>query len=169
MRVCHVISGLSRLGLGPTSVVLGLAGAMARLGHATRVACVHKPDTVDLPRGGNLEVLATPGRFPRFLSRSPALRDLLAADGEADLFHGHGVWQLPVHYMAAAARAGGRPYVITPHGMLEPWALRRSAWKKAVVRCLFAGRDLAGADCLHAMAPADTCVEAPLRSAAVRQ
>lgn len=46
----------------------------------------------------------------------------------------------------------GTPYVITPRGMLDPWARRRSRWKKQIVRFLFEDRHLAGASCLRATA-----------------
>lgn len=47
-----------------------------------------------------------------------------------DLAHFHGLWQ-PAHYiLSQKCRAHGIPYVISPHGMLEPWAWRHKWWKK---------------------------------------
>ena len=48
------------------------------------------------------------------------------------------------------ARKKGRPYIITPHGMLYPQAMARSTWKKKLL--LIAGgvdKDLRLADCIH--------------------
>jgi poly(glycerol-phosphate) alpha-glucosyltransferase len=68
-----------------------------------------------------------------------------------DVYHGHGIWEMPVHYMAVSARRRECPYVIAPRGMLEPWALNLSRWKKRVAGWAFQNRDLRRADCLHAL------------------
>jgi glycosyltransferase involved in cell wall biosynthesis len=71
----------------------------------------------------------------------------------ANLFHGHGLWQLPVHQMAKVAGKNSVPYIITPRGMLEPWALKQGKLKKQVALKLFQYQDLAKAACIHATAP----------------
>ena len=46
------------------------------------------------------------------------------------LVHFHGIWQ-PAHArLAKRCLAAGIPYVVSPHGMLEPWAWRHKWWKK---------------------------------------
>ena len=46
------------------------------------------------------------------------------------LAHFHGLWQ-PAHAtLARACRQRGIAYVVSPHGMLEPWAWRHKWWKK---------------------------------------
>src|SRR5260370_1449626 len=57
-----------------------------------------------------------------------------------------------VNYAAArAAHSLRRPHVVSVHGMLEAWALRRSGWKKKLARILFQDRSLENAACLHAV------------------
>ena len=41
--------------------------------------------------------------------------------------------------------------VITPHGMLDPWAIKNSAWKKKIVGHFFEYKNLRTADCFHAL------------------
>lgn len=72
---------------------------------------------------------------------------------ESDIFHGHGLWQMPVHQMAKIARKRQIPYVITPRGMLEPWSLTQSPFKKKVALSLFQRNDLRNATCIHTTAP----------------
>jgi glycosyltransferase involved in cell wall biosynthesis len=48
------------------------------------------------------------------------------------------------------ARRRGKPYIVTPNGMLEPWALQNSKWKKCFARLFYEDRMLRGAACLHA-------------------
>ena len=41
--------------------------------------------------------------------------------------------------------------IIEPHGMLDPWAVQNSAWKKKIVGHLFEYKNLHSADCIHAL------------------
>jgi glycosyltransferase involved in cell wall biosynthesis len=59
------------------------------------------------------------------------IADELSPEPEPDtLVHFHGLWQ-PAHArLAKRCLAAGIPYVVSPHGMLEPWARRHKWWKK---------------------------------------
>ncbi len=73
----------------------------------------------------------------------------------ADLLHFHGIWQ-PAHArLAREARARGVPFVVSPHGMLEPWAWRHKWWKKWPYFLLVERRYLRSASALLATAPAE--------------
>ena len=52
-----------------------------------------------------------------------------AATGE-HVVHFHGLWQPRSVRLAKRCAALGIPYVVSPHGMLEPWAMRHKRWKK---------------------------------------
>lgn len=72
-----------------------------------------------------------------------------------DVYHTNGMWLHVNHITCATARKLGRPYVITPHGMLYPEALKRSAWKKWPLRKLFFDKDIRKASCIHATCEAE--------------
>ena len=90
-----------------------------------------------------------PATPPQAFGYLPGLSRALEAD-RLDVLHTHGLWMYP---SVACTRwsKGRRPYVISPHGMLDGWALRNSAWKKKASGWLFEGRNLRGAACLHAL------------------
>ncbi len=71
-----------------------------------------------------------------------------------DLVHVHGLWMFP---SVAALRwsAGSKPYAISPHGMLDPWAVRNSAWKKRLAARFYEDAHLTGAACIHALCDAE--------------
>jgi glycosyltransferase involved in cell wall biosynthesis len=54
----------------------------------------------------------------------------------ADLVHAHCLWMRPLGYAAQSARTHEVPLVISPRGMLAPWAIARSRWKKRLARSL---------------------------------
>ena len=69
--------------------------------------------------------------------------------------HIHGLWETSTAVAAVAARRAGRPYLISAHGMLEPWALRNKRRKKQIYAALLERGNVAGARCLHALTEAE--------------
>lgn len=71
------------------------------------------------------------------------------------LLHLHGLWMF-TSYFTNRQRLKGTPTIVSPHGMLDPWALKHSKWKKKLILNLFEKKNLNNADCVHAL----TTVEA---------
>ena len=63
--------------------------------------------------------------------------ELPASIGANAVVHFHGVWQPAFLRAAAACRSRGVPYVVSPHGMLEPWAWDQRRLKKRIWFGLF--------------------------------
>ena len=74
------------------------------------------------------------------------------AQGGNRVVHFHGLWQFRYHALSRACRARRIPYIVSPHGMLEPWAWRHKRWKKWPYFHLLEKRFLAGAATLLATA-----------------
>lgn len=68
-----------------------------------------------------------------------------------DVMHVHGLWMYHSWACQRFSQATRTPYVVSPHGMLDPWALRQARWKKRVAGWLFARRCFDQASCLHAL------------------
>jgi glycosyltransferase involved in cell wall biosynthesis len=102
-----------------------------------------------LPLHDSIRLTLAASSFPQILSNSKELKEILSIQ-QCDVFHGNGLWQLPVHFMANAARERVIPYILSPHGMLEPGALHTGWWKKKLFMQLFQYNDLRQASCIHA-------------------
>ncbi|MEM7766158.1 MAG: glycosyltransferase [Pseudomonadota bacterium] len=87
---------------------------------------------------------------PGALGLAPSLGGRLR-DGGYDVVHQHGIWQAYSMQVGAWHKRTGRPYMISPRGMLDEWAIRNSAWKKKLSGALFEHRHLRRAACLHAL------------------
>ena len=74
---------------------------------------------------------------------------------DVDLLLTNGLWMYPTSVSLDWHRATLRPFVVNPHGMLDPWALRRSAWKKRFVSLLHEDAALRSAACLRALNQAE--------------
>lgn len=70
---------------------------------------------------------------------------------EADIHHSHGIWMYPSLANHIYCKKYMTPYMISPHGMLEEWAVKQSIWKKKLVGLIFENRHLSSAHCLHAL------------------
>ncbi len=91
---------------------------------------------------------------PRRFGYSRSLTHRLSSGG-LDLVHTHGVWMYPSIASLRWARRERRPYIVSPHGMLDSWALAQSRWKKLMAGALFENEHLRGAACLHALTRAE--------------
>ena len=74
-----------------------------------------------------------------------------------DLVHLHGLWNLGLHKVVNVARRCKVPYVFSPRGMLDPWALSIKKWKKRLGMILYQSGDLRHAAAFHATAHAEAC------------
>ena len=70
-----------------------------------------------------------------------------SSDADA-VHHFHGLWNPSYRRLAAQLRKCDRPYVVSPHGMLEPWAFRHRRWKKLPYFWLIERRFLVGSRAL---------------------
>jgi glycosyltransferase involved in cell wall biosynthesis len=66
--------------------------------------------------------------------------------------HLHGLWQRAYPAAARQCRAQNIPYIVSPHGMLEPWAWQHKRWKKWPYFIAIERRLLKGAAALLATA-----------------
>src|SRR4029453_655242 len=154
MRVGFLVNSVSREAGGLFHSVRGLASAVVSANLEARVFGMNDPNSaVDVLKWRPLSV-----RTFRPQSRSWGYSNqLLAALVEAnlDILSTHGLWK----YCSVASerwhRQTRRPYIVHPHGMLEPWALQNARWKKRIAALLYEDRHLHGAACLRALCEAE--------------
>jgi glycosyltransferase involved in cell wall biosynthesis len=151
--VVHITTALSPSGAGVYEAVRGIAGRLARTGDVrVRVlGTAAQPETWARDRGGwsGLDVKVAEGRGVRGL-RSLVRHAMRMPVGGVDVVHAHGVWDGAALAGVALARRAGCPLVISPHGMLEPWAFHHNRAKKFLPWHLWERQALARADVLEA-------------------
>jgi glycosyltransferase involved in cell wall biosynthesis len=150
MKICHIISTIDLASGGPSKSVSDLAYNQAIQGQKVTIFTNTSinPYIKESPNP-NLQLL-----FESEASFKETLNTILMQE-EFDIWHGHGLWQMPVHQMIKLAKTKGIPYIITPRGMLEPWALNAGKWKKKLAMALFQRKDLENATCIHATAQSE--------------
>lgn len=159
MRILHVISDLDPAAGGPPMVVSRLAAAQADLGHEVHLVIYDTPavnDQIDqelrkIPGGARLILhrVPEPNRL-ELITASAAKRELTRLASMVDVFHLQGIWDPILRAASIVARKAGKPYVLAPHGMLDPWALSERPTKKRVALALGYRRMITHAALLHA-------------------
>ena len=143
MRILHLITTLDRRAGGPATSIRSIVGNYRKLGHEGEVASLDDPSASWLQEL-NFTVHAL-GPVSTQFGYAPKLIPWLKA--ERDRFDGvvvHGLWQ----YLGVAARQalhGHKPYMVFPHGMLDPYfkhASRLKHLKKSFYWLLFEYRIL---------------------------
>lgn len=87
---------------------------------------------------------------PRSFGFAPRMVDGLVQSG-SDLLHLHGIWMFTSIATRRWSKRTGNPYVVSLHGMLDPWALSNAHWKKRLAGILYENASLREAFCLHAL------------------
>lgn len=72
-----------------------------------------------------------------------------------DIIHAHGIWQYLSLGTHLAKKKTDAKLMVSTHGMLDPWILNKSRLKKRMASIVYQDRQLAGADCLHALSESE--------------
>lgn len=155
LRIGMLIASTNAAGGGVSVALQSLTRALEQRPETrVEIFSLSEPERDDAASWGGATLIHHQVRGPRSFSYAPAL-DRSLADRPVDLVHLHGIWM----YCSVAARRwasrSGGPCLISPHGMLDPWALANSAWKKWIARRLFEDDNLRNAACLHALCEAE--------------
>ena len=151
-RIGLLTASASRLGGGVFEAVVAQAEIIAACGGEPFVfALADEHSAADRERffcQGAVQVVQVSG--PRQIGYAPALTAALLA-AQLDCLHLHGIWMYPSQAGSSWAKTTGRGYVISPHGMLDPWITDRGKWKKALARAGYERTGWRSASFLHAL------------------
>jgi glycosyltransferase involved in cell wall biosynthesis len=166
MRILYVIAGMDPAYGGPSKSTLDAAVALVRSGHHAAIYTTNRAvegyldvplDRPVLVRGVPIHYFPIRMRRRWDFSRRPrgdafegrrwgysqpmgdAIRNTVA---QFDLVHIHGLYEYPILVAATESHRKGVPYVISPHGALDPFLRRRRRIRKAVYMTLFEKRNL---------------------------
>ncbi|MCH7627839.1 glycosyltransferase [Novosphingobium sp.] len=151
LRIGLLTPWASRAGGGVFEVVALQAGMIRAAGGESLVFALdrgHADEDTARFAHGSLRLCRQVG--PSFLGYAPDMVDVLVG-ADLDLLHLHGIWMYPSAAGAAWARRTGRPYIVSPHGMLDPWITGRGRWKKALARAGYERRSWQASACFHAL------------------
>lgn len=146
--IALITSSLSRSAGGIYDAVRFLAQSMKR--KPLVLGLKDSFTEIDAHGWGNIEVRSYKKIKFSLFGYSPLLwSDLKQMN--IDLLHLHGIWMYPQLVSLRWKLKYNKPVVISPHGMLDAWALKNSSIKKKIIRKLFADKSFLTVDCIHAL------------------
>lgn len=146
---------MSRAGGGIFHAAQGLGqGLLSQAVDVSVLAGCDRYSADDADTWHPISVQALRVAWPGFLGYLPELPDALQ-QARPDLLHQHGIWTAASDTLRRYSRRSGQPQIISPHGMLDPWAINNSAWKKKLALFAYEARNIRGAVCLHALNAAE--------------
>ena len=174
LRVLTVIPSMARNTGGPA---IGLIQATRSLGPGVRrtILCTdaarpaasrpfRRLSPGEFPDGAHdVDLRVFPTRPPYSFAFSPGLARAIGREiGSADVLTIHSLNLFPQLAAFLHARRTRTPYVVTPHGSLDPWLRRNSSVRKAVTNRIWQDRMLAGAAALHFTTEAEAELAGPV-------
>jgi glycosyltransferase involved in cell wall biosynthesis len=162
MKVLHVIPTLAARTGGPAVAAVEFARVASQHGIESAILSTEAAYPMQTRKGRAIEadelvegadgvfVRLFPLRRPYRLAYSPKLRaGLRRAVRWYDVVHIHSLYLDPQRAAAKEARRQGIPYIVSPHGALDPWLRRRGRARKAVAGLVWQRRMLQRAAALH--------------------
>lgn len=144
LKQLHIVPdiALSSGGLGLAALRFG--EAIAKAGASVTLFSASNPNHTLLKPAANVDNFesmdyAPTGSFAYRLIQQWNRIDEYCARYRPDIIHLHGVW-LP--FLMIAAQVANRrriPYIISPHGSFEPWALNQKRLKKSIALMTYQG------------------------------
>jgi glycosyltransferase involved in cell wall biosynthesis len=148
IRILQYLPSLREEAGGPIRAVLDLATALAGRGHTVTIA---SSDPGTAARAVPVVALG-PGYVGRGALGAAAKRQARRLVENADIVHVHGAWDYSNAQLGRMARAAGKPYLVSPRGMLDDWCMRQNVVRKRVYHALVGRRMLEHAAAVHCTA-----------------
>lgn len=143
LRVLHVVPNINLKQGGPARSVLALIEALRRVeGLELSLAAASSDEIVEHP-------LRISGRWS--LISADSKRVLKKAIQQSDVVELHSIWNGVISYAGKTARLLNKPYIYTPHGMLDPYCLRSRSWLKKIWSVTGEERNIAGTKGFHVL------------------
>jgi glycosyltransferase involved in cell wall biosynthesis len=142
--------------------------AVAGLGHQVAIFATDfavdghdgRPD--NLAQFPNLDIRLFPVQRPRSWRRSSELHRALRSEvGRFDVVHIHSLYLVHDWAAARACRKANVPFIVRPHGLLDPYIRRRHRWRKHVMEVVFQNRALRSAAAIHYTADLERDISRP--------
>jgi glycosyltransferase involved in cell wall biosynthesis len=138
MKILMTIPAVGPVYGGTSKAVLELSEALGHTGITVDVVTtnLNGDQPLDVPTdrwvegdGYRIRYFAH-GGGAKYIFNNTLLQWMEGALGEYDVIHLNTLFAPMISLAAWHCRRRGKPFVMTPHGMLDAWALRYKAWKK---------------------------------------
>ncbi|MFK7967481.1 MAG: glycosyltransferase [Burkholderiaceae bacterium] len=151
MQLAFLTHQLSRSAAGLQTAMIGLASALAERHHQVCAIGLGDAAAAELSKDwGVTQCQAFPPSGPRALGYHGGMKQALEQQAP-ELIHQHGLWTYSSLLGKRWGARHGQRRIVSPHGMLDDWAMRQASTRKRVAMALYERASLAQAGCIHAL------------------
>lgn len=177
LRVTHIIPSMDVSMGGPPVAVAGWARGLERIGDVTAIVTTsqagparwraNRPGLTGprLPAGvAGMDIRVAPASAPHRLGYARELGQILEETvGNSDIVHIHMLYLYATFAGCRTARRMRVPFVVSPHGALDPYILRHGRPQKWLTDVLWQRRALEAADAIFVTTEQEGRLIGPLR------
>lgn len=152
MKLANLVTSIDpSLGGGVAEVVNKLSLEISKSAKVNVYSLIHRSGRQKSFRlNDNLNYLLYKYYDPFLYGFSPNLKqNILQSD--ADVLHVHGMWEYNSFIALNWFKLKNKPYIISPHGMLNKWSLKSSSLKKKLLLLIIERKYLKNASLVHAL------------------
>lgn len=159
MRILHIIANMATRYGGPSQAINGMSKSLVEIGNEVTIFTTNQDGdgVLDVPTDkpvlqNGVKIRYFPIQNPRSFGTSyPMARALKKGlkNREYDIVHIHSLYLFHGAVAAHYCRRYKIPYIIRPHGTLDPFLYQRNRRKKAIIEFLFENRNIKHATALH--------------------
>ncbi len=153
MSTIHIVAKVGRQSFGLGAVALNLVKQQLAQGHDSVVWCLDRFEEVEWARRSFDLAPRHVRRFSAFgpvsIGYTPEMERAALDGSQVDIVHQHSIWS-GLSRVTSEWRRRHSVTVVAAHGALQPWALKKAAWKKRLALLAYESENLRGASCLHA-------------------
>ena len=149
MKILHIVEDFSVKSGGLRTVVKSLDSQLKKIGHSSYILSSdkEKDDQIYLTKSNNKWLYSN--KWQHQLHK-------IVTQNQINLIHIHGVWLYPQLVGAIYASKNNIPFVLSCHGMYQPWLWKKSTYKKKLYLKLLSKRLFSKAAIIHSITKEET-------------
>jgi len=148
MKVCQSVSSISRSGAGVSGFLLPLSQNLLKSNVDIGILSLEDEySALDSGLWQPMQLIVLKNYIKSFCFSVGFIKALNSID--PSLIHQHGVWTYPSFPVLKWSQSHRVPRIISPHGMLEPWAWKHKNWKKKPIWNLWEKHNFETAAAIH--------------------
>lgn len=149
MNVAHLVMGMDVYSGGVPTVIYNLCKALTNYQLKVSIHCPYYGKEIINQYDKSIQTYLYKAKNLFGLNISLSLLKMVSLK-ELDILHSHGIWEISSLVSYRWKKKNNKILIISPHGMLDEWAICNSGFKKRIARILYENNNLRAADCIHA-------------------